>query len=97
MRVIAAGVLAGFLLAAAALPAAANEADDSACWGQASAVFGSAGEMGEHASQQAEPRAGLRNLARQFYEAGIIADDSLQTFGAYLVDSIPELTVEACE
>jgi hypothetical protein len=34
--------------------------------------------MGEHASQQDEPRLGLRNLARALADAGVIPDDSMQ-------------------
>ena len=32
------------------------------CWGQATKVFAQMGEMGEHASEQGNPRIGLRNL-----------------------------------
>jgi len=97
MRIVAAGLLAAFVLSVRALPASANEADDSACWGQASAVFGAAGEMGAHASQQEEPRYGLRNLARELAEIGVLPDDSLQSLGEYLVAIDPDLSVEACE
>ena len=51
-----------FLMAIMAMPVAAD-ADNNACWGQATAVFAQMGEMGEHASQQPTPKLGLRNLA----------------------------------
>lgn len=84
------------LLLLTALPAFASTSQDDACWGQASAVFAQTGEMGEHASQQPTPRIGLRNLARQLYEAGIIPDDSMATLGAFVAESLAE-TIEACQ
>lgn len=78
-------------VAEAELASAAN----AACWGQASAVFGQMGIMGQHASEQDEPRMGLRNLARQLADLGIIPDDSLASLGAYLNAELG-LGVEAC-
>lgn len=66
-----------------------------ACWGQATAVFAQMGEMGEHASQQLNPRLGLANLAESLYEAGVIPDDSIQALGAFVADSLG-LTIDAC-
>jgi len=65
----------------------------NSCWGQASAVFAQMGEMGEHASSQPTPRDGLRNLARDLYEAGVIPDDSLAALGAWIN---VELDLEIC-
>ena len=48
---------------AAVLAAEASVASHAACWGQASAVFAQMGLLGEHSSQQPNPRLGLRNLA----------------------------------
>jgi hypothetical protein len=91
-------LLAVVLLATAVLiPAAAQAApDEQACWGQASAVFAQSGQMGEHASQQPTPRAGLRNLARELYGAGVIADDSMQALGAFVADALG-LSIDACQ
>ncbi len=88
------------LLAALALPALAtsdNATDNyAACWGQATAVFAQMGEMGEHASQEETPRAGLGNLARQLYDDGVLADDTIQALAAWLVSIDENLTVDAC-
>jgi hypothetical protein len=65
------------------------------CWGQASAVFAQMGEMGEHSSSFDTPRLGLRNLARQLYEADIIAEDTMQALGSFVADELG-LTIEAC-
>jgi len=74
----------------------AEEGDpDPACWGQATAVFAQTGEMGEHASQQATPRYGLRNLARELFDAGVIEDDSMQALGAFVAAELG-LEVDAC-
>jgi hypothetical protein len=72
-----------------------SQANDQACWGQATKVFAQMGEMGEHASQQPTPRLGLRNLARALYEEGVIPDDSLQALGAF-VASAYGLSIDAC-
>jgi len=82
------------LMAITAMPVAAD-ADDDACWGQATAVFAQMGEMGEHASQEPTPRMGLRNLARALADAGIIADDSMQSLGAFVADALG-LSIDAC-
>ena len=84
------------LLAVMAVPVAAHGTDNpNACWGQASAVFAQTGEMGEHSSQQPTPRIGLRNLARALYADGVIADDSLQALGVFVVQELG-LNVDAC-
>jgi hypothetical protein len=68
----------------------------NACWGQATAVFARMGEMGMHASQQANPRLGLRNLARQLYEQGVIAEPTMQALGAFVASELG-LSVESCQ
>jgi hypothetical protein len=88
-------VLVSFVSAAFAGPAAASPAPQS-CWGQASKVFAQMGEMGEHSSSYPTPRLGLRNLARELYAAGIIADDSMAALGAFVADELG-LTIEACQ
>jgi len=69
-----------------------TQADDQACWGQASQVFAKTGEMGFHSAAQDTPRLGLRNLARLLYDAGLIEDDSIQTLGAFV-----SVDVSACQ
>lgn len=71
------------------------QANDSACWGQATAVFAQMGEMGEHASQQPTPRLGLANLARLLFEAGVIPDDTMQALGAFVAAELG-LSIDAC-
>jgi len=73
----------------------AAKADGNACWGQATRVFAQMGAMGEHASQQPTPRLGLRNLARLLFEAGIIADDTMQALGQFVAAELG-LSIEAC-
>lgn len=68
----------------------------NACWGQATKVFALMREMGYHASEQEEPRAGLRNLARQLADDGVIPDDSMASLGAFVADAL-DLSIEACE
>lgn len=93
--VVACGALALVLALGFAVPGV-RAADDSACWGQATQVFAQMGEMGEHSSQQEEPRLGLRNLARALYEQGVIADDSLQALGAFVAAELG-LSIDACQ
>ena len=66
-----------------------------ACWGQASAVYAKMGLMGEHSSQQEEPRIGLANLARYLFELGIIAEPTMQALGAFFATELG-LSIEAC-
>jgi hypothetical protein len=70
-------------------------AAQAACWGQATAVFAQMGEMGEHASQQANPRLGLRNLAKALYEEGVIYEPTLAALGEFVASAL-ELTIDAC-
>lgn len=66
-----------------------------ACWGQASAVFAQTGQMGTHSSSQANPRLGLRNLARALAEAGVLPDDSMESLGAFVATELG-LSIDAC-
>ena len=87
-------LVAIFALALTPMPAQAYTQD---CWGQATAAFAKMGKMGEHASQQANPRDGLANLARDLYfEAGVLEAPTIQALAAWLVSIDPELTVDAC-
>lgn len=69
--------------------------NERACWGQATKVFAQMGEMGEHASQQPNPRLGLRNLARALFEAGVIPDDSMQALGQFVASELG-VSIDAC-
>ena len=71
------------------------DADDQACWGQATAVFAQTGEMGNYASQQPTPRLGLRNLARALYEGGVIDADTMQALGVFVTTELG-LSIDAC-
>jgi hypothetical protein len=71
-------------------------ASSEACWGQATRVFAQSGEMGEHASQQDNPRLGLRNLARALFDAGVIPEDTMQALGAFVADTLG-LSIDACQ
>lgn len=75
--------------------AQADQPNNPACWGQASAVFAQLGEMGTHSSEQPNPRLGLRNLARALYEQGVIEDDTMQALGVFVVDELG-LSIDAC-
>lgn len=75
--------------------AEAAVATHAACWGQASAVFAQMGLLGEHSSQQPNPRLGLRNLAKLLAEAGVIPDDSMASLGAFVAAELG-LEIEAC-
>jgi len=78
-----------------AVPSLSQTSTPQACWGQATQVFAQMGVMGAHASEQANPRVGLRNLARDLYEAGVLPDDSLQALGAFVADALG-LSIDAC-
>jgi hypothetical protein len=94
-RLILALVLS-FVLVLGAVPVFAQAAASSnACWGQATAVFARTGVMGEHASQEPTPRLGLRNLARALADQGVIPDDSMQSLGQFVSQTLG-LTIAAC-
>lgn len=89
------GLIVAIGLASAVVPTSAQAQASQACWGQATQVFAHMGIMGEHASQQPNPRLGLRNLARALYEMGMIEDDSMAALGAFVADELG-LDIEAC-
>jgi hypothetical protein len=68
---------------------------NNACWGQATQVFARTGIMGEHASQQPTLRLGLRNLARELYEQGVLDNDTMQALGAFVAQELG-LRIDAC-
>lgn len=51
--------------------------------------------MGEHASQAPTPRLGLRNLARARHDAGMIAEDTLQSLGQFVASALG-VSIDAC-
>lgn len=71
------------------------KADDSACWGQATAVYARTGVMGQHASEQTTPRVGLKNLARSLYEIGAIEEPTMEALGRFVAEA-EGLSIEAC-
>jgi hypothetical protein len=77
-----------------ATPVLAN-ADDKACWGQASAAYARLGYMGEHASEFTTPRVGLRNLARSLYELEIIEEPTMEALGRFVAEA-EGLSIDAC-
>lgn len=85
-------VIAVFLASFAFAPRVQASPD---CWGQATAVFAQAGEMGAHSSQQPTPRLGLRNLARALADAGVIPDDSMAALGVFVATELG-LSIDAC-
>ena len=78
-----------------AAPVAEGATQANACWGQASKVFAQTGEMGEHSSEQANPRVGLRNLARALYDMGVLPDDTMAALGQFVAAELG-LSIEAC-
>ena len=55
------------------------------CWGVVSAQLAHVeGGIGEHSSCQATPRLGLGNVARLFYDLGLIDDPSVSDLGSLL-------------
>lgn len=95
MKKIAMSVLVILLLLLTVMPALANTDEDSACWGQASAVYAQMGLTGEHSSSFETPREGLRNLARQLYADETIEDDTMQALGAFVAEALG-LSIDAC-
>jgi hypothetical protein len=96
MRKLSVVLVLALLVSVLGVSSVAQAAPDSeACWGQATKVFAQMGEMGEHASQQPTPRLGLGNLAGALYDAGVIADDSIQALGAFVADELG-LSIDAC-
>lgn len=73
----------------------AAKGNPNACWGQATKVFAQMGEMGQHSSEQPTPRIGLRNLARVLFDAGVIADDTMEALGQFVASELG-LSIDAC-
>ena len=93
MKALATLLIASFLFTFSF--AQSDQANDKACWGQASAVFAQMGEMGPHSSSQENPRIGLKNLAQALFDAGVIAEPTLQALGTFVASELG-LSIEAC-
>ena len=79
-------ILTLLLTAAMYVPALADgRPTNPDCWGVVSARLASTEHtMGEHASNQTEPRLGLGNLARILYEAGVTSGPHVSDMGSFL-------------
>jgi hypothetical protein len=66
-------------------------ADGKDCWGTVTAQAAREGGMGQHASEQSEPRSGLGNLSRE------LDFDHISEMGAFLatVDGIDATSCDA--
>ena len=83
------------ILLSTALASSASAQPSQSCWGQASAAFAQMGIMGEHASEQEEPRVGLAGLAQLLFEAGIIPEPTLTALGIFVTTELG-LSIDAC-
>ena len=55
------------------------------CWGVVSSQLAHVeGGIGDHTSSQSSPRLGLGNVARLFYDMGLIDDPSVSALGSLL-------------
>jgi len=89
-------------LSAFALPSAVQAAPahgpsyGTNCWGVVSAQLAHVeGGIGGHTSIQATPRLGLGNVARLFYDMGLIDDPSVSDLGSLLA-SLDEYDETVC-
>ena len=91
-KYFAGAVLVIFLSVALTASVSAQSSSTNNCWGVVSSQFAQAGQMGEHSSSQSEPRLGLGNVARIFFELGFIASPHVSALGAFLatLDEIPQ-------
>lgn len=81
-RVLIAATLVVMMLSGLAPAAAAQTRNASGknCWGVVSAQRARTGTLGEHSSQQEEPRTGLGNLSRA------LGFDHISALGAFLAE-----------
>ena len=89
-------ILALFLVAATYAPAFADGPTNPNCWGKVTSQRASTvHDVGEHASNQAEPRAGLGNLARTLYELGITSGPHVSYMGSFLA-TVDDVEAKQC-
>jgi hypothetical protein len=82
-------ILSVVALSALAIPGAALAAPGGSvpanCWGVVTSQFARADRgIGEHSSHQTNPRFGLGNVAKLFFDLGLIADPHVSDLGALL-------------
>lgn len=71
-------------------------ADSHYCWGVVSSQLAHVeGGLGDHISEQSEPRLGLGNVAQLFYDMGLIANPTVSDLGTFLA-SIDEYDQTVC-
>jgi len=94
MRKVLISLGAASLLTAPALATAAPTSQQgsrittSNCWGVVSAQLAKVeGGLGDHTSSQANPRLGLGNVARLFYELDLISEPTLSALGSFLASA----------
>ena len=103
MRILKLAAMAALSLASIAGPAQAAapagsgpSSNGSNCWGVVSAQLAEVeGGLGEHTSSQTLPRLGLGNVARLFFEMGLIDDPSVSALGSFLA-SLDEYDETTC-
>ncbi|MBY5920314.1 hypothetical protein [Ferrimonas balearica] len=83
---------AGFLLLSVS---PSVHATPNSCWGEATQAFAQLGAMGEHASQQSNPRLGLANTARALYDIGLLSAPTMGALADYLMAELG-LSLERC-
>lgn len=106
MRIFKSALVVG-ALSALTLPGPATAASSSNtvqgqsassmnCWGVVSSQLAHVeGGIGDHASSQETPRLGLGNVARLFYEQGLIDSPTLSALGSFLA-SLDEYDQTVC-
>jgi hypothetical protein len=84
---------------AAASPSNSAQGQSSSstnCWGVVSSQLAHVeGGIGDHASSQETPRLGLGNVARLFYDQGLIESPTLSALGSFLA-SLDEYDETVC-
>lgn len=73
------------LAAPGGMPGAGSGGDTSNCWGVVSSQLAQVeGGIGDHTSSQSNPRLGLGNVARLFYDQGLISSPTVSALGSFL-------------
>ena len=85
-------VLVIFLSVGLTASVSAQSSTTNNCWGVVSSQFAQTGQMGTHSSSQSEPRLGLGNDSRLFFELGFIGSPHVSALGAFLatLDDVPQ-------
>ena len=73
-----------------------SQSSTNNCWGVVSAQLAQVeGGIGQHSSSQATPRLGLGNVARLFYDMGLIDSPTVSDLGSLLA-SLDEYDETVC-